>query len=325
MINNIRAIADFEKHERCFLIWPYRKDLWKENLKNVRKIFIELVILISKYENVVILVNKNEYVSVQKIFSNQIELIIVENDDIWIRDTGPIFIKENNEVKGISFKFNGWGNLYKEYKNDNKLAYKLFKKEKIKILKIEDLVLEGGAIQTNGAGTAILSESSVLDLSRNPNLNKKNVENILKNNFGFQKIIWVREGLKNDETNGHIDNVLQFCTEDSVVMSWTENKSNPNYNNLSKIYETLIKEKIIVHKVELPNIMSDIKVPATYINFYIANDAIILPIFNDSLYDNLALEKIQKAFPNRKIETIYTKDLLLGGGNIHCMTLGQPK
>ncbi len=324
-------IADFNIHEKCFLVWPYRNDLWVNDTKNIRRSFKKLLKIISKYESVTVIVDPDEIDTCKKYLSKvDCNILEIPNDDIWIRDTGPIFLKDENDLLAISCKFNGWGNIYKHYAKDDELAEKLCKEENIDITKVNDIVLEGGALQTDGNGTVILTESSILDANRNPNINKYKVETLLKKYFHVKKVIWLDKGLQHDETNGHVDNVLQFCNAKDIIMSWTDDKNNENYKKLNSIYNLIknesncFNEKFNVHKLHLPRKNRSTKLPMTYVNLYIGNGFVVFPKFKDKVFDRKAKKVLQSVFPERKVIGMNSLDFICGGGNIHCMTLGLP-
>ena len=346
--------AEFSPHEACWLMYPERTDIYPFGAKSVQKTYVELVTKISKFEKVFLCVSKNEYKNVKKIFSGNIEIIEIPSDGNWLRDTGPTFLLNKDGLcRGIDWEFNSWGGknggCYTPWDKDNDVAKKILQKINLDIYH-SDLFLEGGAILSDGEGTLLTTEETLLNPNRNPNRSKEEIEEILKEYLNIEKVIWVKRGIYLDEAGGHIDGICCFMKPSVVALNWTDDKNDPQYEISVETFEKLSSEvdakgrKFTIHKIHQPNPQyitkeeseSIIKVegtvsraegerlPATYINFYFANNAIILPIFNDTKYDNLAINQFKSICPDKEIVPIESRSILLGGGNIHCMTQQQP-
>jgi len=296
--------------------------------------------------------------------NKNVEILQAETDDAWARDTSPTFVikvpskksvgKPENLLRGIDWKFNAWGGkfngLYSSWKKDDALAKQICGFEKAQRYRLGDFVLEGGSIHVDGEGTALTTQACLLSKGRNPQLSKKQIETVLKKYLNVKKVIWLERGIYLDETSEHIDNAACFSSPANVALAWTENKKDPQYAMSKSCYEILSREtdalgrKIKVWKVPLPQPqfmtkkessgLESVKgtktrsagdrLAASYINHYIANGAVICPAFNDPA-DDKAAKILARLYPNRKIIQVYSREILLGGGNIHCITQQVPK
>ncbi len=348
--------AEFEKHEKCWMLWPYRRDNWRMDAIPAKKAFLTVAKTIAKYEKVAIGVPKDYINEVHELDCKNIEVVEIESDDAWARDTGPTFvINDSNEIRGIDWRFNAWGGevdgLYSNWEADDKIASIICEKERIDYYSLNNFILEGGSIHVDGEGTVIVTEECLLHPSRNPNLSKKEIENVLYEYLNVSKVLWLPYGIYNDETNGHVDNIIQYCKPGEVVLAWTDDKSDPQYKRSYECLKYLQTQtdakgrKFTIHKLHIPTpiLISEEEssgvekkagtIPrqaqdrqaASYTNFYIANNAIIVPLFGDEFYDNQAINVLQNIFPSYIIEGIYAREIILGGGNIHCITQQQPK
>ena len=263
--------------------------------------------------------------------NSNIEILELPINDAWCRDSGAIFLlNEKNQLGGVDSDFNCWG--YKEnFELDDKVAKFMINHSNSKYFK-NNMVLEGGSIHVNGKGTLITTEQCLLNKNRNPDLSKDQIENNLKNYFGIENIIWLKHGT-DEGTDGHIDNVACFSNSDTILTMTCDDQSDSYYDLLSENLDILKTSKdqngkpfnIIELEMSNKRIIPDDDEPSSYINFYIANDAIIFPIFGDKEADENAEKVIKSQFPNRQIVCLDGRDILLGGGNIHCITQQQPR
>ncbi len=353
--DGFRMPGEFEHHDGCWMLWPERTDNWREQAKPAQEAFVKVATAIAKYEKVTMGVSKAEYENARKMLSDEIRVVELSNNDSWMRDVGPTFvINDKGDVRGVDWRFNAWGGevdgLYFPWDEDDKVARKVCEIENLDYYSLESFILEGGSIHSDGEGTAIVTEECLLHESRNPNLSKAEIENILCEYLNVEKVLWLPNGIYLDETNEHVDNIIHFCAPTKLVLAWCDDKDDPQYELSKKAYDYLINEvdakgrKLEVTKLHIPSEVTITKeeslgvdsvdgtLPrnegdrqaASYANFYIANGAIILPLFNDEKYDKLAIETLQKVFPSYVIEGIYAREIILGGGNIHCITQQQP-
>lgn len=353
--DGFRMPGEFEKHKGCWMIWPERTDNWRLGAKPAQKAFCEVAHTIGKYEQVTMCVSERQYSVARHMLAPHIRVVEMSSDDSWMRDVGPTFvIDSNNEIRGIDWRFNAWGGLidglYFPWDKDDKIAQKVCDIENVDYYSLDSFVLEGGSIHTDGDGTAIVTEACLLHKSRNPDLSKSEIEEILCNYLGVEKVLWLPNGIYLDETNEHVDNIVHYCAPGVLALAWTDNVDDPQYAFSKAAYEYLINEtdakgrKLEVHKLHIPDEVLITKdesegvdsvdgtLPrnegdrqaASYANFYIANNAVILPLFGDEVHDKQAIETLQKIFPDRIIEGVYAREIILGGGNIHCITQQQP-
>lgn len=343
-----RAIAEFESHLGTIAMYPFRTDIWRNNAQNMQRYVIHLVKCISQFEHVYLFCRKADLDVLSPIFQHNVSLVVGEYDDIWARDIGPTFIEENREIRCINWKFNSWGGLkegsYYPWDKDDSFAGQVADLLKMKVENV-NLILEGGAILTDGEGTLFTTRSVLLNKNRNPFKSFKEVDSLLKKVLNLKKIVWLDQGLVKDETNGHVDNVLTVVKPHELCLAWTNDVDNPNYKRVRNIYKTILDNyDCIIHKIPLPSLQYMTKeeerglsinenaidrkagdlLPASYLNCYFVNGGILLPVFGCK-EDEIAIQCFEKIFPNRKIEKIYSHEPLLGGGGIHCILHEIPK
>lgn len=351
-----RMPGEFEPHKGCWMIWPERTDNWRLGAKPAQKAFVEVAEAIAKYEEVTMCVSQRQYMAAKEMLSSNIRVVEMSNDDSWMRDVGPTFvINSEGDIRGIDWRFNAWGGLldglYFPWDKDDQVAKKVCEIENKDYYSLESFILEGGSIHSDGDGTAIVTEACLLDESRNPDLSKEEIENTLKEYLNIDKVLWLPNGIYLDETNEHVDNIVHYCAPGVLALGWTNDENDPQYPYSKAAFDYLSNEtdakgrKLEIHKLHIPNEVLitqeesegvdavDGTLPrlegdrqaASYANFYIANGAVILPLFGDEKYDEMAKETLQKIFPDRDIVGIYAREIILGGGNIHCITQQQPK
>lgn len=352
--------AEFSKHAATIMIWPYRPGSWCYGAKAARRVFAEIISEISKHEKVLVLAGDNQLESAKNALShlNNVEILNISSDDAWARDTAPTFlVNDTGALRAVDWQFNAWGGeydgLYASWKNDDKIPYQLCKIKGIDLYNAHPFVLEGGSIHTDGEGTLITTEECLLSPGRNPQLSKGEIEEKLKAYLGVSKIIWLPKGIYNDETNGHIDNICAFTAPSEVVLAWCDDKTDPQYEISKACLDVLESSvdakgrKIKVHKLPVPTkpvcvSQEDLlgydfepgedmreageRLAASYVNFYFCNNAIILPQFGGENIDSdrAATEILRSACPDREIVPINAGDIILGGGNIHCITQQIP-
>lgn len=352
--------AEFSKHSATVMIWPERPGSWCYEAKFAEKVFAEIIGKIAKFEKVFVLASDKKFAHAKACLESvkNAEVLNINSDDAWARDTAPTFVVNNNgEIRAIDWQFNAWGGeydgLYANWENDDKIPYKLCETLDIPLYDAHPFVLEGGSIHTDGEGTLITTEECLLSKGRNPQLTKAEIEEKLNKYLGINKTIWLPKGIYNDETNGHIDNICAFVAPGEVVLAWCDDENDPQYAISKACLDVLENStdnkgrKIKVHKLPVPKIPvtvteNDIKgyifedgedtrevgerLAASYVNFYFCNGAVILPQFGgeNSESDRAAAEILEKVCKGRKIIPIYARDIIVGGGNIHCITQQIP-
>ena len=352
--DGFRMPGEFEEHSSSYIIWPERPDNWRLGGKPAQKVFLEVIKTIAKYEPVKVIVSKNQYSHLSGMNLKNVQIYEMSNDDSWVRDCGATFVVNGSEMRAVDWKFNAWGGLvdglYFPWDSDDKIASKMAEIEKVDRYRLDDFVLEGGSIHCDGEGTVIVTEECLLSEGRNPHLTKEEIEKTLCDYLGAEKVLWVPRGIYLDETNGHVDNIVNFVRPGEVVLAWTDDTTDPQYEISKKAYDYLSSEtdakgrNIIVHKLLLPKPILITKeesegvdavdgtlprnegdrLAASYVNYYTIDGAVLLPVFGDE-NDQNAINTLANLYPDRKIEPIYAREILLGGGNIHCITQQVPK
>lgn len=349
-----RMPGEFEEQTRIFMIWPERPDNWRNGAKPAQKAYAEVAKAIREFQPVTMCVSREQYANCRAQLPENIRIVEMSNDDSWIRDCGPTFvINDKGEIRGVDWAFNAWGGLvdglYFPWANDDAVAQKVCEFEDIDSYRTDDFVCEGGSIHVDGEGTLITTEMCLLSEGRNPHMNKEEIEEKLCEYLNLEKIIWIKDGIDPEETNGHIDDVACFVRPGEAACIWTDDKENPFYEEAHAAYKTLSEStdakgrKLKVHKLcltkkpvllegancidivegTLPREDGDICI-ASYMNFLIVNGGIIVPQYDDE-NDALAIEQIKEMFPEYKVVGVATKEVVFGGGNIHCITQQQPK
>ena len=339
---NLRMPAEWEEQKSTWIAWPHNKKDWPNKFDFIPEIFAEIISHISKGQKVNILIENNvlkkRAILILKNFKvnfSNIKFSLCKTDRAWLRDSFPIFVKNKNKKILLNWKFNSWAK-YKNFKKDNSIINKVKKVLKLQsispVFNGRKVVLEGGAIDVNGKGTLITTEECLLSKiqQRNSGFKKHDYEKIFFNYFGIRKIIWLKRGIVGDDTHGHIDDLARFVSENTIFLAYERNKKDVNYKILRNNFRILKKiddfKKLKIIKIPMPEAkyIEGTRVPASYLNFYIANKVILVPTFNDKK-DKLVLKMFRKYFKNRKVVPIDCSILIWGFGAIHCMTQQEPK
>ena len=343
--NNNKFImpAEWEEHAATWLAWPNDDDYFGERIKKIENKYIEIIQYLHKDELIKLIVidQKAEDRVSGLLQKNNIDLSRIiffqtEYVDVWIRDYGPTFVKNNDGQKVlIKWEYDAYDYNFPELFRDNEVFLNL--KEKIGLDMIEPKIsMDGGAIDVNGLGT-LLTTKECLVHNNNIDNAKKQYEEIFKNTLGISNVIWLNKGLFNDHTEGHIDEVARFVSPNKILISSEEDPSDENYGTLKENYEILEKSidqdgnKFEIVKIPVPHMQYENnekqkgkKAPVAYVNFYIGNKTVLVPIFNQ-VTDEYALSAIRESFPDRRVVGIDSEDLVYGGGTFHCITQQEPK
>tara|TARA_B100000945_G_scaffold298365_1_gene278137 strand:- start:6 stop:1058 length:1053 start_codon:yes stop_codon:yes gene_type:complete len=339
-----RMPAEWETQNSTWIAWPHNKEDWPGKFNEIPWVFAKIITILSKVQSVNILVKDKSDKKKVVFFLNilgaklkNIKLIICKTDRSWTRDFLPIFLKDKKNRNIISnWEFNGWAK-YKNFKNDNRAYLKVKKLKKIKVIKPKHLkkkiVLEGGSIDVNGAGLILTTKQCLLSKvqQRNKGLKINDYHQIFKRFFSVRRVIWLNKGIYGDDTHGHIDDIARFVSKSKIFIAKENNKKDKNFKNLNqniqiiKEFKKVNKEKlkIIYLPMPKPKFIDGIRVPASYLNFYIANKLVLVPIFDD-LNDRVVIKIFKKHFKNRKIVPINCSVLVWGLGTIHCLTQQEP-
>lgn len=348
-----RMPGEFESHAGCWMLWPERPDTWRLGAKPAQSAFVEVATAISQFEPVTMGVSSGQFLNARNMLPDHIRVVEISNNDAWIRDCGPTFvINDEGGVRGVDWEFNAWGGLngglYFPWDLDAQVAQKVLQIEGVDRYKTNDFILEGGSIHVDGEGTLITTEECLLNPNRNPDLSKEEIEEKLKVYLNVEKIIWLGQGVYLDETDGHVDNLCCFIRPGVVALTWTDDTSDPQYEISLDAYERLKSgadargRELKIHRIHQPNpirmteeeskgvdVADDTKprqpgdrMAGSYVNFYIAHGGVVMPIFGDP-HDQGALETMQMLFPKRQVVGVTAREIILGGGNIHCVTQQQ--
>lgn len=352
--DGFRMPGEFEPHAGSWLLWPERPDNWRLGAKPAQRTFAQVAAAISQFEPVTVGASPAQFLNARNMLPPEVRVVEMTNNDSWIRDCGPTFvINDHGTVRGIDWDFNAWGGLdgglYFPWDQDDLVAQKVLEIERTDRYKA-NIVLEGGSIHVDGQGTLMATEECLLNPNRNPDLSREEIEDTLKEYLNLEKVIWLSRGVFNDETNGHVDNICCFIRPGVVALTWTDDVNDPQYEISQDAYEALSRavdargRKLEIHKIHqpdpilitreesegvdviagtLPRQEGD-RLAGSYINFYIANGGIVMPAFNDR-HDDPAKQTLAQLFPDRKVVAVPAREILLGGGNIHCITQQQPR
>jgi agmatine deiminase len=349
-----RMPGEFEPHAGCWMLWPERPDNWRLGGKPAQLAFAAVAAAIAGSEPVTVGVSARQFAHARRLLPPAVRVVEMSSNDAWMRDVGPTFVVDDRGgVRGVDWKFNAWGGLqgglYFPWDQDDAVAQK--------VLEIEGhdryrapFVLEGGAIHVDGQGTLITTEECLLNPNRNPGLSRKQIERLLHRYLNVDVVIWLGKGVHLDETDGHVDNLCAFVRPGEVVLTWTDDRRDPQYEISRDAYERLRQardargRRLEVHRLAQPGPLAMTKGEAegidsaegsqprqagsrlagSYVNFYIGSRRVVVPLL-DAKRDGAALRKLRQLFPRREIVGVPGREILLGGGNIHCITQQVPK
>ena len=328
-----RMPAEWEPHKATWLAWPHEKSDWPGKFAPIPWLYGEIVRHLARVERVRILVaDERAERKVRKILKTcHVNMAAVEffhhpTNRSWTRDYCPLFVKNKSAVAITHWRFNGWAK-YANYELDSQVPHFLSLRMEMERW-APGIVLEGGSIDVNGTGKLLTTEECLLSdvQARNPSLSRRELERALNRYLGISEVIWLGRGIAGDDTHGHVDDLARFTSEDTVVTVVERDKSDPNYEPLKENLARLrARSDLNVATLPMPEPVhfAGQRLPASYANFYIANGIVLVPVFGDP-NDRVALNTLQRLFPDRKIIGIYCRDLVLGLGTLHCMTQQEP-
>ena len=328
----MRMPAEWERHDRTWVAFPhdgYTLGETESEVEAARKTWAQVANVASEYEPVSVVVHPADSKVARKILSNQIDLVEIEIDDAWIRDSGPTFVLENQHLKAVDWTFNGWGaQEWASFKNDALLAGRIAELAGAERIDSK-LTNEGGGIHTSGTGTVLLTETVQLDPKRNKDWTKDQVEAEIHQQLGTSKAIWLTRGLTRDYdefgTKGHVDIVACFSPGGQVLVHEQRDQAHPDHLVSAEVKETLRIHEMEIIAIPAPRTLRDAHgwVDYSYINHYVLNDAVLLCAFGDE-NDKRVASQLAEIYPGRKIELIDARELFARGGGIHCITQQQP-
>ena len=334
--------AEWGPHEATWLSWPHNEETWPGQLKEVEEVYLQMLEALLPGEKVYLLVNDEserekvaKRVASKKISDKNLIYFMIPTVDAWIRDYGPAFvvrkIKGRQEIAAVKWIFNAWGGKYESLAHDNSAGERIVESLNIPCFR-PGFILEGGSVDTNGEGTVLVTEQCLLNADRNPGLSREGVEEKLRDFLGFNHFIWLGDGVEGDDTDGHIDDITRFVNPNTIVTASEENPDDPNASPLQKNLKKLRRAKdqngkpLNLVTLPMPGRIEGSwgRAPASYLNFYIANGVVLVPIFGQPR-DWEALKILKDLFPKRRIVGIRSETLVLGLGGIHCVTHEQPE
>ncbi len=353
LADGYRMPGEFEQHAGCWMAWPQRPDNWRLGAKPAQHAFAAVAEAINVSEPVTVGVSDAQFDHCRALLSPSIRVVELASDDAWMRDTGPSFLLDGvGGRRGVDWRFNAWGGLdgglYFPWDHDERVAAKILEIEGAERYRAP-IVLEGGSIHADGEGTVMATEECLLNPNRNPELTREQIERVLFEHLGAEKMIWLGRGVYNDETDGHIDNLACFVRPGVVLLTWSEDESDPQHaisrdaharlqaatDARGRSIEVLrlpspgpltitAEEAQGVDAVpgSLPRRAGD-RLAASYVNFYPANERIVFPLL-DKRHDEAAAALLRGCFPEREVVGVPAREILLGGGNIHCITQQVP-
>jgi agmatine deiminase len=336
--------AEWETHEATWLAWPHEITDWPGKFAPIQWVYAEIVRHLSRMEKLRILVQDadDEQKAKRVLRKSGAQMTSVEffqyaTDRSWTRDFCPIFVKNSVGIRGVlNWQFNGWAK-YPNAANDDAVTEKVARDMNLPmwtpVCEGKRIVLEGGSIDVNGAGSILTTEECLLSdvQARNPGLTREDMQQIFADNLAARNTLWLRNGIAGDDTHGHVDDLARFTDAWTVVIAAEEDPSEVNYAPLAEnlaLLEEMRDQDGQPFRVETlpmpePLYFGGQRLPASYANFYIANHVVLVPTFNDAK-DRIALNKLAELFPGRKVVGIAATDLVLGLGTLHCMTQQQP-
>lgn len=331
--------AEWAKHEATWLSWPHKEASWPGKLETIYQPYCEFIKIVAQGEKVRININDEETKTfaiseLEKVGADlsQIEFYFHPTNDAWCRDHGPAFLlnEVGTEKVIVDWGYNAWGDKYPPYDLDDVVPTKIGAAFGIPVYH-PGIVMEGGSVEFNGAGTILTTTACLLNENRNPHLTKEQIEQYLMEYYGAEQVLWLGDGIVGDDTDGHIDDITRFVNHNTVLTVVESNPLDENFVLLHENLETLKSLRlpngealnIITLPMPSPVIHEDTRLPASYANYYIANHAIIVPTFRD-VNDALALEIIQSAYPDRKVVGIDSTDIIWGLGSFHCLSQQEP-
>ena len=332
--------AEFAPHQATWLSWPHKEASWPGKIDSIYPKYCEFIKVLTRSEivriNVADQTLKNAavaHLSAAGVDLSRVEFYFHPTNDAWCRDHGPAFlIQPNAEIKKVivDWGYNAWGGKYPPFDLDDVIPTLIGKHFSIPVFN-PGIVMEGGSVEFNGNGTVLTSTCCLLNENRNPHLNQAQIEKYLSDYYGIDQVLWVEEGIVGDDTDGHIDDTIRFVNEDTVLTVVETNVKDDNYELLQKNLKSLSKMRLLNGKqlnvVELPMpeevIHEDMRLPASYANFYISNQHVIVPTYR-SKFDTPALDIIAKCFPEREVVGIDSTDIIWGLGSFHCLSQQEP-
>ncbi len=333
-MNGFRMPAEWEPQEAIWLSWPHNLLTWPDAmLAEVERSYTDIIRALHTDQKIKLLVRDAKVEArVRKILGDggiqlsQVVFFQIATEDAWIRDYGPTFVVngKSRQLAMVKWTFNAWGNKYEDLLGDNRIPYEINRSMGLPMFE-SGIVLEGGSIEVNAAGTVLTTEQCLLNANRNPHLSRGQIENYLKEYLEVTRVVWLKEGIVGDDTDGHIDDIARFVSDQTVLCAFEDDPSDENHALLKENYELLKQEGFQVVKLPMPGFVGDrhARLPASYANFYIGNGVVVVPQFGHT-NDQRALEILQECFPGRRVVGVQCTAMVHGLGTIHCCSQQEP-
>jgi agmatine deiminase len=349
-----RMPGEYESHSGCWMAWPERPDNWRSGAKPAQEAYAAVAEAINVCDPVTMAVSDGQFEHCRSLLTPSIRVVELSTDDAWMRDTGPTFVLDGaGGRRGVDWQFNAWGGLdgglYFPWDRDERVAEKVLEIEGADRYRAP-IVLEGGSIHVDGEGTVMATEECLLHPNRNPALSRAQLEQALFDHLGAEKMIWLDRGVYNDETDGHVDNLACFVAPGVVLLTWTDDEDDPqraiSHDALRRLTRATDARGRTLEVIRIPSPgpltiseeeasalrtvagtrrrLPGERMAASYVNFYPARDRIVMPLL-DERFDDEAAEVLRGCFPAREVIGIPAREILLGGGNIHCITQQVPE
>jgi len=354
--DGFRMPGEFEPQDHVYMLWPWRGDNWYNGAKPAQWNYVDVAHAINRFTPVTMCVTNAQYENAKAMLNDDIRVVEIASDDAWMRDIGPTFlINDEGKRRMVDWDFNAWGGLvdglYFPWDQDSLVPQKIAEMDGFDRYRTEGFVLEGGSFHVDGDGTLMTTEQCLLSEGRNPHLSKNDIEDMLKDYLNVEKIIWFKEGIDPEETNGHVDDVAAFVRPGEVICLWTDDENHEFYEVCQDAYKRLNQStdakgrKLKIYKMPFPKeyvryTAEEAKnvdtvegtIPreegdlcaASYVNYLVSNNGVIVPQFGDD-NDETALEVLRGIYPDKEVVGVLTRTIVLGGGNIHCITQQRPK
>ena len=344
-----RMPGEFEPHSGCWMAWPERPDNWRQGAGPAQEAFAAVAAAIAASEPVTMAVSAAQLERARALLPASVRAVEIETDDAWARDTGPTFVVDGaGGRRGVDWRFNAWGGIYSPWDHDEALAAQVLEIEGADRYRAP-LVLEGGSIHVDGEGTVLTTEECLLNPNRNPELSRQQIERVLCDYLGAEKVVWLGRGVCEDETDGHVDNLACFARPGVVLLTWSEDGSDPqraiSEDALARLRAATDARGRPFEVVLLPSPgplwtsaeeaagvesrdgtlerRAGDRLAASYVNFYLGNSRIVMPLL-DERHDDDAAAILARCFPGREVVGVPAREILLGGGNVHCITQQVP-
>lgn len=352
--DGFRMPGEFEPHAGTWMLWPQRPDNWRLGAKPAQRAWVDVASAIAQFEPVTVGVNHDQFENARTMLPEHIRVVEISSNDAWVRDCGPTFVVDDKGgVRLVHWDFNAWGGLYDglyfPWDKDRLVPRKIAEIERVDRYKAP-LVMEGGSIHVDGEGTVLTTEECLLSPGRNPRLSREQIEQYLCDYLNVETVVWLGRGIDPEETNGHVDDVACFVKPGVVLAGVTDDRGDWRYellqDNLARLRAATDARgrAFEVHTMPMPAIMeitadeawgvdsaegsiprrAGDKTAASYLNFYLCNGGVVMPVFDDPL-DGEAQRTLQRLFPDRKVVTVPGREIVLGGGNVHCITQQQTR